>query len=198
MYLIPADRLHGSPLMSREPTVSKRKHRETGKKRNPYAEANKIRKHHPYEEWLKLRHKMDEADLRKKTETNLFLDILIRVMPTGQASKVSPTPPPPPTPQKMRHGTQTVVTSALVTATPPPQPNKEFNYERVEEEDDDEEDYNEDDDFLEDQPREYGRKNVGPVASPYLTPYVYKRRILDTQYGVRKDRDMFMIGDSPV
>ena len=29
-------------------------------------------------------------------------------------------------------------------------------------------------------------------------PYVYKRRFLDTQYGVRKDGNMFMIGDSPV
>ena len=75
MYLIPADRLHGSPFMSREPTVSKRKYRETVKKRNPYEEANKIREHHPYEEWLKLRHMMDEADLRKKTETNAFADI---------------------------------------------------------------------------------------------------------------------------
>jgi len=51
--------------MSREQTTfSKRKHRE--KKRDPYAEAGKIRKHHPYEEWLKLRKKMDEADMRKK------------------------------------------------------------------------------------------------------------------------------------
>jgi len=29
-------------------------------------------------------------------------------------------------------------------------------------------------------------------------PYVYKRRILETQYGIRKDRDIFKIGDSPV
>jgi len=29
-------------------------------------------------------------------------------------------------------------------------------------------------------------------------PYVYKRRFLDTQYGVRKEGDMFMIGDSPI
>jgi len=98
--------------MSREPTVSKRKHRE--KKRDPNAEARKIRKHHPYEEWLKLRKKMDEADLRKKAETNVFAEILCKVMPIGQA------PPLPPTPQKMRRGTQTAVTSASVTATPPP------------------------------------------------------------------------------
>jgi len=29
-------------------------------------------------------------------------------------------------------------------------------------------------------------------------PYVYKKRFLDTQYGVRKDGDIFMIGDSPI
>jgi len=29
-------------------------------------------------------------------------------------------------------------------------------------------------------------------------PYVYKRRFLDTQYGVGKDGDMFMIDDSPI
>jgi len=28
--------------------------------------------------------------------------------------------------------------------------------------------------------------------------YVYKKRFIDTQYGVRKDGDMFMIGDSPI
>jgi len=77
MYLIPADRLHCSAFMSRERTVSKPQHREPVKKRkhhNPYAEAIKIRKHHSYEEWLKMRHKMNEADLRKKTETNAFAD----------------------------------------------------------------------------------------------------------------------------
>jgi len=29
-------------------------------------------------------------------------------------------------------------------------------------------------------------------------PYVYKRRFLDTQYGVSKDGDIFMICDSPI
>jgi len=194
--------------MSREPTVSKRQHRETVKKRkhhNPYAVADKIRKHHPYEGWLKMRHKMDEPDLRRKIETNAFADFLSPVMPTGQASKVStphPPPLPPPTPQKLRRGTQRTVTSASITASPPPPPIKELKYEpqkpeRVEEDDDDEEDYDEDD-FVEDEAREYDRDNVRPVTSPYLMPYVYKRRFLDTQYGVRKDGDIFMIGYSPI
>ena len=148
-----------------------------------------------------MRKKMDEADLRKKTETNVLAEFLSEVMPTG---KIAPRPPPPPTPQKMRRGTQTAVTSASVTATPPPPPIKEYTYEppkqeRVEYVDDgDEDDYNEDDNFVEDEAHEYGIENFVPVASPYLMPYVYKRRFLDTQYGVRKEGNMFMIGDSPV
>jgi len=120
-----------------------------------------------------MRKKMDEADRRKKTETNVFADFLSKLMPIVQASNVDV---PPPTPQKMRRGTQTTVTSASVTATPPP-PIKEYTYyptkqERVEEDDDDEYDYNEDDNFVEDEARENGRENIGPVASPYLMPYV--------------------------
>jgi len=64
--------------------------------------------------------------------------------------------------------------------------------------DDNDNDYDDDDNFVEDEAREYGRENVGPVASPNLMPYVYKRRFLDTQYGVRKDGDKFMIGDFPI
>ena len=74
MYLIPADRLRGSTFMTREPTVSIRKQKAPVKKRKHHSEAVKIRKHHPYEQWLKVRQKMDEADLRKKTETNVFAD----------------------------------------------------------------------------------------------------------------------------
>ena len=115
--------------------------------------------------------------MRKKTETNVFAEVLSKVMPTWQASNVAPPPPPQPpsTPQKMRRGTQTTVTSASVTATPPP-PIKEFTYEPAKqervEEDDYEDDYDEDDNFVEDASHDYGRENVGPLASPHLMPYV--------------------------
>jgi len=36
---------------------------------------------------------MDEADIRKKKETNAFADFLRRVMPTGQARNDLPSPP---------------------------------------------------------------------------------------------------------
>jgi len=63
---------------------------------------------------------------------------------------------------------------------------KEFTYEPSKEErvddDDDDDEYDDYDNFVEDEAREYGRENVGPVASLYLMPYVYKRHFLDTQY----------------
>jgi len=80
---------------------------------------------------------------------------------------------------------------------------KEFKYEpsneeREEDDDDGEDDCKDDDNFVEDEAREYGRENVGTLSSPYLMPYVFKRRFLDTQFGVRKDGAMFMIGYSPI
>jgi len=85
-----------------------------------------------------MRKQIEEADLRKKAETNVFAEFLSKVMPNGQASKVPPTPPP--TPQKMRRGPQTDVTSASITT---PRPTEEFKYEPPKQEpveDDNEED----------------------------------------------------------
>jgi len=41
---------------------------------------------------------------------------------------------------------------------------------------------------------------VGALASPYVLPYLYesKRRGLDTEYGIRREGGVFMIGDSQV
>ena len=38
-------------------------------------------------------------------------------------------------------------------------------------------------------------RNVGTIASPYIVPYFYNKRFLDTQYGIRNVGDSFMIGD---
>jgi hypothetical protein len=46
--------------------------------------------------------------------------------------------------------------------------------------------------------QEYGREKFGAVAIPYLTPYLYQRSFLDTQYGIKKDGKTFIIGDSPL
>jgi len=83
-----------------------------------------------------MRQKMDEADIRKNTETNALADFLRRVTNNSsssseQASKTLPFPSPP---QKTRRATQTDVTSASVIISPLPQLIsatyiKEFKYE---------------------------------------------------------------------
>jgi hypothetical protein len=60
-----------------------------------------------------------------------------------------------------------------------------------------------DDDVVEEYPEEedvtrFGREKFGSLASPYLTPYIYDTRKLDTQYGIRKEGNEFKIGDSTV
>ena len=95
-----------------------------------------------------------------------------------------------------RRGTHTAVTSASDSQM---RPSKEIIYETPKREPvrEDNGDDNYDDEFLEEDAKRCGRENVCPVAGPYLMPYVYKRRFLDTQYGLRKDGDIFKIGDSP-
>ena len=44
---------------------------------------------------------------------------------------------------------------------------------------------------------DFGGKNLGEVASPYLNHYLYNGRFLDKKYGIRReDDDSYMIGDS--
>ena len=45
-----------------------------------------------------------------------------------------------------------------------------------------------DDYGVEEDVSDFGRKNFGKLASPYLTPYIYNR-FLDTQYGIRREKD---------
>jgi hypothetical protein len=46
--------------------------------------------------------------------------------------------------------------------------------------------------------RKFGREHFGKIASPYLTPYLYNKRFLNKQYGIRKEADgTFMIGNEP-
>jgi len=38
---------------------------------------------------------------------------------------------------------------------------------------------------------EFAGKSFGEIASPYLSPYVHKRGVLDAEYGLRKVGDIF-------
>jgi hypothetical protein len=52
--------------------------------------------------------------------------------------------------------------------------------------------------FDETKVRRFGREQSSEIASPYLTPYVYNRRFLYKQYGLREEKGNFKIGDSLV
>ena len=62
----------------------------------------------------------------------------------------------------------------------------------------DDDDDDDDNVFVEEDAQSFGRENVGPIASPYIVLYLFNRRYLDTQYGLRNDGDSFKIGDSTV
>lgn len=87
----------------------------------------------------------------------------------------------------------------IIDLPPLPSTSKAFIYEtpettfKADVHDDDD-----DDEFVEKDAVTFGREKVGPVASAYLVPYLYNKSYLDTVYGIRKDGDAFMIGDSPV
>ena len=44
----------------------------------------------------------------------------------------------------------------------------------------------------------YARKYFGEVASPYLSPFIHEKGMLDVDYGLRKVGDKFYIGNSAV
>jgi len=44
----------------------------------------------------------------------------------------------------------------------------------------------------------FGRKHYGEIYSSFLGPYLSNKRMLDTQYGIRRDGDNFKIGNSSV
>jgi len=75
MYLVPADHYIGFDAASRLASVKKKR-----------------TKHHPYEEWFKMRHKIHEVDIRRKTRAKAISHFLRRVMPDRALPSPSPEP----------------------------------------------------------------------------------------------------------
>jgi len=56
----------------------------------PRERKKKRTKHHPLQAWVKLRHKIREADIRQKTRTEAISDFLRRVMPDMELPSTEP------------------------------------------------------------------------------------------------------------
>ena len=84
---------------------------------------------------------------------------------------------------KSKRGTQTYVTAASVEEDHHTRLSKEIIYESPKfepvREDVDDDDY--DDEFLEEDANKFGTENEDSVDTPYLMPYVYKTRFIDTE-----------------
>jgi len=156
------------------------------------AKRSAARRGRDYDKWFKVRCKLREADIERK---NQIKTVVLKASTTslpllGYAdrtwSPVKPERPPPPrgNPTKRRRLTYETTTPApipstsrdVVYETPTPQP---LSIKR----DADDDDYVSNDDLrVEHHVIDYGAMNVGALASPYVSPYLYesKKRSLDT------------------
>jgi hypothetical protein len=170
MYLVSPDHFHAT-----EPPASRVKPSHP-KKRN----CTKTRKQHTYDKWFAFRKKMQDIDVRRKTQIKMIAEFLKQIFGVIPANVSS-------TQTVDEYNTQTKAiafpstsgdetSNTLVTKT--------------------EEDEGGDNRFVEEYVRDFGTRNFGKTASPFLTQYLYGTKSLDTQYGIRKENGVFMIGDS--
>jgi len=171
-----------------------------------------------YDKWFKVRVKLHEADVERMRQIKTVADLLKQVLPAfpppprrvivsfwyadrtwSHKRYIKSEPPPPATPAKRRIACKTAPISSTSsdvlyeTSTPPPTPS-------IKRDVDDDEDVSAHDQRVEPDVLECGARTLGELASPYVSPYLYesKWRGLDTEYGMRRVGDGFMIGDSRV
>lgn len=165
-----------------------------------------------YDKWFKVRGRLHEEDIERKNQIKTVADFLKQVLPAspsvdtqtehGPPVKPEPSLPPRAIPTKRRR---------LAYESPPapiPSTSRDIVYETptplphsIKKDVDDDDDYVSDGDLrVEPDVLDYGAMNVGALASPYVSPYLYesKKRSLDTVYGIRREGGVFMIGDSQV
>ena len=137
---------------------------------------------HPYKKWVRMRRKIREEEMERNSRTKTGAEFLNRDLPVPAVA-----------PTYKQTSTQKEKAETYVAAIP----SEIYETETGPHDDTDVVVVvDEDDDYVEDEAKRYGRKEFGAVASSYLLPNLYNRRFLDTQYGIRKDGDTFMIGDS--
>jgi hypothetical protein len=158
-----------------------------------------------YDKWFKVRAKLLEADVERRSQIKTVADYLKQVLPASPSSQrdashsgtqkehrptkwniKSEVPPPPAIPAKRR--------IAYKTTTLIPSTSSEVVYEAstpqtsIKRDDNDDDDVSTDDQRFELQVIDYGAMTVGALASPFVSPYLYesKRRDLDTECGIEE------------
>jgi hypothetical protein len=169
---------------------------------------------HPYDKWLNTRSEIAEAAVERKALIKAIADFMKVVLPDPtRAPKVTI-----PKSVSTELGTQTVrdLRTPILTRTlhfPSTSSAGEAVYETetspisaisasyagppaaAAASDDDDRDTSA---VSEGDVRAYARTSFGAIASPYISPFVHRRGIIDAEYGLRKEGDKFFIGNSDV
>jgi len=202
MYLVPAEKYSEAPqkyiplLFPRPPqhTVSisstSAKEEEEDEEKENEKEEDKKTETTPYEKWVKYRKKMRWDEVRRMTQMHAIADFLQKSYPSplgllllrSRKHHLRPAVELSERRRRQRRKKQTVL---------PPQPSTSMaetfastpksSFAEISDDDDDDDDNV----FVEEDAQAFGRENVGPIASPYIVPYLYNRRYLDTQYDLR-------------
>jgi hypothetical protein len=171
MYLVSPEYLN-----KQEPTtVPQKSPPKTVHKTRAHVKRKKKQPPHQYDKWNAVRGKIAEAAVERKALIKAITDLLIEVLPKG-------TPVNAPKRESVDLGTQTVTDHA----TPTPTYETPISSTRFEgPSDDDAGDVSED-------VHKFATKSFGAVSSPYLSPFVHKRGVLDIEYGLRKEGNKFL------
>jgi hypothetical protein len=149
------------------------------------------------------RGEIEEASVGRRALINAIADFIKTVLPnTALAPKAVV-----PKSEAVEFGTQTVQ-RPRTPSPPPPLPSTSsagdvFETETspvitrvIPRDDDDDDDIA--GDVSEGEVHAFARKSFGTIASPYLSPYIHRRGVLDAEYGLRKKGDRFFMGNSDV
>jgi hypothetical protein len=152
----------------------------------------------PVKKWVKILQNREEKKHRDALKLKAAADILKKILPVPisqpdvKHNMITPVPNTTRT-LKSKRSFIPLRQKAFIHETP----KRPAEYE---DDDDDDDDTDDDEPNIpeEEEVKRFGKETFGTLASPYLTPYIYDTRRLDTLYGIRKDGDVFKIGDSTV
>jgi hypothetical protein len=142
------------------------------------------------------RGEIEEASVGRKALINAIADFIKTALPDTTLAPKAVVPKS----EAVEFGTQTVQR----LTTPPPLPSTSsagyvFETETspvitrlIPRDDDDDGDLA--GDVSEGEVHAFARKSFGTIATPYLSPYIHRRFVLDAEYGLRKKGDRFFYG----
>jgi len=156
------------------------------------------KKKHSYDRWIKMKRKIEEADITRKMLIEKIADFLQSVLPSGRTS-AGHSMPPPITPE-VQTGlmSETHDTSSLSLPVLSRAHESVFSspIKRSLSMDSDEGEAS----YVpgETTVKAFSEQQFGAMASPYIATYVFRTGILDKDFCMRRDYGTFRIGDSTV